>query len=214
MSAGETLRRIRECFVDLHGVDSLTELAKRALESGIAPLEIATAMKDALDEIGTKYDEGQYFLSDLIMSGIMATELMNILKPRLRVGNTRPQGRVVIGTVKGDIHDIGKSLTASMLSSQGFEVTDLGVDVAPEKFLESLNKREPNIIAMSCLLTIGMPEMQKTVELVKRSGQRVKVMIGGRPITQEFADEIGADAYGRDAFEAVRLARKLVGDMR
>lgn len=207
----EILKEIRNCFIDLLGVDKVKELVKKALDSAINPLEIINAMKDGLDEVGQRYESGRYFLSDLIMAGIMATELTNMLKPYLAKVDAKVKGKVVIGTVKGDIHDIGKNLVASMLSSQGFEVIDIGVDVPPEKFLDSVKQHKPDILAMSCLLTIGMPEMQKTVELIKQSGLGVKTMVGGRPITKEFANEIGADGYGRDAFEATSIAVKLVG---
>ncbi|MEM4310810.1 MAG: cobalamin-dependent protein [Nitrososphaerales archaeon] len=208
----QILDEIRECFTNLLGVDRIRELVKLALDSHVNPMDLIEAMKEGLEEVGKRYDEGSCFLSDLIMSGLMATELTNLVKPHLEVSNTKPKGKIVIGTVKGDIHDIGKNIVASMLSSQGFEVIDVGVDVSPESFLSYIQKYEPDILAMSCLLTIGMSEMQNTIRLVRGSNKKVKIMIGGRPITQEFSIEVGADGYGKDAFEAVRVAEKLVGE--
>jgi len=212
MSKESLLKEIKECFTNLLGVDKVRELAKRALDYNIEPKELINSMKEGLDEVGKKYERNECFLSDLIMSGIMATELISIIKPILEGSKFKPKAKIIIGTVKGDIHDIGKNIVASLLSSQGFEVIDIGVDVSPEKFLESVEKYKPDILAMSCLLTIGMEEMHKTVKLVKSKNLKVKTMVGGRPITQNFADEIGADGYGKDAFEAVNVANKLIGE--
>ncbi|WP_455369717.1 cobalamin B12-binding domain-containing protein [[Eubacterium] cellulosolvens] len=211
MSNGSNiLERIKECFIKLEGPDKIKELTMKALESGVEASQLITAIKEGLDEVGQKYENSEYFLSDLVMSGVMASEVTNLVKPRLQTADFESMGKVLLGTVKGDIHDIGKNLVNNMLTTQGFEVIDIGVDVSPEKFAENIKKHNPDILAMSCLLTAGMPEMSKTVQLSKKVNSEVKTMIGGRPITKEFADEIGADAYGRDAFEAIDLARKMV----
>jgi methylmalonyl-CoA mutase cobalamin-binding domain/chain len=143
------------------------------------------------------------------MAGVMATEITNILRPHLGRSTEKPVGKVVIGTVRGDLHDIGKNIVIALLSSAGFSVVDLGVDVSCEKFMEAIEKERPDILAMSCLLTVGMDEMKKVIEELRRVGLRgnVKVMVGGRPITSQFAEEIGADAYGSNAIEAVRMAK-------
>ena len=208
------LKAIRECFLNLEGPDKVKELAGKALDSNIEPLSLINIIKEGLDGVGEKYDSGEYFLSDLVMSGVMASELINLVKPRLKASDAKPVGRVVIGTVKGDIHDIGKNLVINMLTAQGFDVIDVGVDVAPEKFLESVEKFKPTILAMSCLLTTGMEEMSRTVQLLKENVPKVKAMVGGRPISKEFADGIGADGYGKEAFEAIDVAKRLVGDGR
>jgi 5-methyltetrahydrofolate--homocysteine methyltransferase len=207
----DILENIKECFIKLEGPDRIKELTMKALDSGVEASQLITAIKEGLDEVGQKYENSEYFLSDLVMSGVMASEVTNLVKPRLQSADSEPIGKVLLGTVKGDIHDIGKNLVNNMLTTQGFDVIDIGVDVSPEKFAENIKKHKPDILAMSCLLTAGMPEMSKTVQLSKKTSSEVKTMIGGRPITKEFANEIGADAYGRDAFESIDLARKMVG---
>ncbi|MGB9602709.1 MAG: cobalamin-dependent protein, partial [Limisphaerales bacterium] len=137
---------------------------------------------------------------------------LELVKPKLVSGGVKAQGRVVIGTVKGDLHDIGKNLVAAMLEGGGFEVIDLGVNVAPEKFVDAVKNMDANIVAMSALLTTTMPAMKTTIDALKNSGVRdkVKVLVGGAPITQKFAEEIGADGYSENAPGAVALARKLI----
>jgi 5-methyltetrahydrofolate--homocysteine methyltransferase len=138
---------------------------------------------------------------------------MELLKPLLVAQGSKPVGKVVIGTVKGDLHDIGKNLVASMLEGGGFEVVDLGVDVAPEKIIGILREKESNLVCLSALLTTTMPAMRNTIEAIKQAGLRdqVKVMIGGAPVTQQYANEIGADGYSDNASAAVALAKNLVG---
>jgi len=135
-----------------------------------------------------------------------------LLKPGLAAQGAKPVGRVLIGTVKGDLHDIGKNLVASMLEGGGFEVIDMGTDVAPEKFVEVVKEKNPNLICLSALLTVTMPSMKSTIDALQKAGvrQQVKVLIGGAPITQNFADQIGADGYGENAASAVNLARRFV----
>jgi len=179
-----------------------------ALAEKIPPPKIIQSMREGLSTAGRKYEEGEYFLSELIMSGIMAQELSKMLRPYLQSSSNQVLGKVVIGTVKGDLHDIGKNLVSIMLSSAGFEVIDLGVDVSKEKFIEAVEKENPNIVGMSCLLTIAMDEMKETLDGLAEAGLRkkVRVLVGGRPITLDFAREIGADGYGSDAIEAVDAA--------
>ena len=181
---------------------------KMALAEKIPPPKIIQSMREGLSTAGRKYEEGEYFLSELIMSGIMAQELSKMLRPYLQSSSNQVLGKVVIGTVKGDLHDIGKNLVSIMLSSAGFEVIDLGVDVSKEKFIEAVEKENPNIVGMSCLLTIAMDEMKETLDGLAEAGLRkkVRVLVGGRPITLDFAREIGADGYGSDAIEAVDAA--------
>ena len=208
----DILKAMKECFSNLEGPDKIKELTMKAFDQDIDELSLMKAMKEGLDEVGRKYDNSEYFLSDLIMSGVMATELTDLVQPRLRTSDAKPVGKMVIGTVKGDIHDIGKNLVTNILSTQGFEVIDIGVDVTPEKFLESIEQHKPDILAMSCLLTAGMVELSNTIQLIKEKKPEVKTIIGGRPLTQEFAAEIGADAYGKNAFEAVDIAKSFVGE--
>ncbi len=167
-------------------------------------------MREGLSTAGRKYEQGEYFLSELIMSGIMAQELSKMLKPRLAGERDRFLAKIAVGTVKGDLHDIGKNLVSTMLTSGGFEIIDLGVDVPSERFSEVVLKENPAIVAMSCLLTIAMDQMKSTIDHLEQAGLRkkVKVLVGGRPITSDFAREIRADGYGMDAIEAVNAAKR------
>jgi len=208
IQGGGLLEEIERAFVEVSGLDKVRSLVELALAERIPPLEIVRRMREGLLSVGRKYETGEYFLSELIMSGIMAQELSNMLKPHLQSFGEQVLGKVVIGTVKGDLHDIGKNLVSIMLSSAGFEILDLGVDVSTEKFIETVGKENPDIVAMSCLLTIAMDEMKGTIDELKQteSLKKVKVLVGGRPITSDFAREIGADGYGSDAIEAVKVA--------
>ncbi|MEM2123487.1 MAG: cobalamin-dependent protein [Candidatus Bathyarchaeia archaeon] len=202
------LEEVKDCFMNLKGVEEARRLADKTGREGVGFREVIEAMKDGLDIVGDKYDAGEYFLSDLIMAGIMATEFVEALKPHIHSSMVESKGRIVIGTVEGDIHDIGKNLVSTMLSVNGFEVLDLGVDVPPEKFLESVERFKPDILAMSCLLTVGIPAISDTVEILRGKDLNVKVMIGGRPITRDFAEELGV-GYARDAIQAVKVALEL-----
>jgi methylmalonyl-CoA mutase cobalamin-binding domain/chain len=165
-----------------------------------------------MDEVGRRYEANEYFVPELLISARAMKASLELIRPLLIAKGAEPAGRVVIGTVKGDLHDIGKNLVAAMLEGAGFEVVDLGVDVSPEKFITALNERHATVVAMSALLTTTMNSMKVTVEALKAAGVRgkVKIMIGGAPVTQKYADEIGADGYSSNANAAVALARKLV----
>lgn len=203
---------VENLISSLADVEAVKAAVSKALNSGATAIDLVNAMSSGLESVGKKYERGEYFLSELIMAGIMATEVSNMLKPYLKDSAVKPFGKVVIGTVRGDLHDIGKNIVIMMLSSAGFEVVDLGVDVSPKKFLESIRNEAPHIVAMSCLLTIAMDEMKNIIDEMIRAGLRdkVKVMIGGRPLTREFAEEIGADAYASNAIEAVSTAKSLI----
>ena len=204
-----TPEKIERAFAEVSGVDQMKNCVEEALAERTPPLEIMKSMREGLSAAGRKYEQGEYFLSELIMSGIMAQELSNILKPYLQSSKSQSLAKIAIGTVKGDLHDIGKNLVSTMLTSAGFEIVDLGVDVPPEKFAEAVQKQNPRVVAMSCLLTISMDEMRNVIDRLKQSNVRgkVKVLVGGRPITQDFAAQIGADGYGADAIEAVSAAK-------
>jgi 5-methyltetrahydrofolate--homocysteine methyltransferase len=205
----DLLKEIEESFAKVAPIEKTRECVERALTARISPVEIMQSMRDGLATAGKKYEQGEFFLSELIMSGIMAQEISNILKPHLQNSRNEPLGKVVICTVKGDVHDLGKNLVIMMLSSSGFDVIDLGVDVAPEKLVNTVVGENPAIAAMSCLLTTAMDQMKITIDQLTTMGirKRVKVLVGGRPITSEFSKEIGADGYGPDAIEAVNVAR-------
>lgn len=187
-------------------------VTKEALEAGTPPLElIQQHMIPAMDEVGRRFECEDYFVPELLLSARAMKAALEPLRPLLAAAGNEPEGRVVIGTVKGDLHDIGKNLVASLLEGGGFEVTDLGTDVAPEKFINAIKDKNANIVCLSALLTVTMPSMRVTIEALKAAGlrERVKVMIGGAPVTEQFAREIGADAYGENASVAVAIARNL-----
>jgi 5-methyltetrahydrofolate--homocysteine methyltransferase len=188
-------------------------VTQQALSEGVEPQKLVTEfMIPAMDEAGRRFECNDYFVPELLIAARAMKASLELIRPLLIQSGAQPTGRVVIGTVKGDLHDIGKNLVAAMLEGGGFEVFDLGVDVSPEKFVAAVNANNANIVALSALLTTTMPAMRATVEALKQAGvrQKVKVMIGGAPVTQKYADEIGADGYSENAASAVALARKAV----
>jgi 5-methyltetrahydrofolate--homocysteine methyltransferase len=183
---------------------------EKALAENANPLDLVQKfMIPAMAEVGKRFECEEYFVPEMLISARAMKGCLQILRPRLAAQGSKPVGRVVIGTVKGDLHDIGKNLVGSMLEGGGFEVIDLGTDVSPEKFVEVVKEQNPNLICLSALLTVTMPSMKSTIDALKQAGVRgqVKVMIGGAPITQNFADQIGADGYGENAASAVNIAR-------
>ena len=188
-------------------------ITQQALADGVDPLQLVNDyMVPAMDEVGRRFEANEYFVPELLISARAMKAALEVIRPLLVARGDKPVGRVAIGTVKGDLHDIGKNLVASLLEGGGFEVIDLGVNVPPEKFIEVINTRQANIVAMSALLTTTMPAMRTTIEALKKAGVRdkVKVLIGGAPITQKYADEIGADGYSENAVGAVALAKRAV----
>jgi 5-methyltetrahydrofolate--homocysteine methyltransferase len=185
---------------------------KEALSRGVDPeILVADSMIPAMDEVGKRFECNEFFVPELMIAARAMKGALDLVRPLLVAKGTKPVGKVVIGTVKGDLHDIGKNLVASMLEGGGFEVIDLGANVSPEQFVEAIKKHDAKIIGLSALLTTTMPAMKSTIEAIEKAGLRrqVKVMIGGAPITQEYAKEIGADAYGENARSAVTVARTL-----
>jgi len=186
-------------------------VTEQALAEGIDPLKLVNEhMIPAMDEVGRRFECSEYFVPELLISARAMKAALELIRPLLIARGEKPVGRVAIGTVKGDLHDIGKNLVASLLEGGGFEVIDLGVNVSPERFIASVKEKNANIIAMSALLTTTMPAMKTTIEALKQAGLRdqVKVLIGGAPITQRYAEEIGADGYSENAVGAVALAKK------
>lgn len=189
-------------------------ITETVLADGMEPLHIVNnSLIPAMDEVGARFERNEYFVPELLLSARAMKACMTLIRPLLAERGNEPVGRVVIGTVKGDLHDIGKNLVGAMLEGGGFEVHDLGVNVAPEKFIEKVRATNAEIVGMSALLTTTMPSMNNTIQAFVEAGLRdsVKMMVGGAPVTQKFADEIGADGYGENAPLAVQLARKLVG---
>ncbi|MEN6451454.1 MAG: corrinoid protein [Thermoguttaceae bacterium] len=189
------------------------EVTKAALAAKVDPSELVRKyMIPAMDEVGKRFECNEYFVPELLISARAMKTSLEIITPLLAAAGAEPVGRVVIGTVQGDLHDIGKNLVASMLEGGGFQVVDLGVDVPPERFVEAAKEKDGTIVALSALLTTTMSMMKNVIEALEKAGlrNRTKVMIGGAPITQQYADEIGADGYSDNASAAVALARKLV----
>jgi 5-methyltetrahydrofolate--homocysteine methyltransferase len=193
---------------------SARTLTEQALEAGANPLALVNdQMAPAMDEVGRRFERCDYFVPELLLSARAMKASLEILRPLLVASGTQPAGRVVIGTVKGDLHDIGKNLVAAMLEGGGFEVFDLGVNVAPDRFVTSVREQKAHIVALSALLTTTMLAMKSTIEALHQAGLRdqVKILVGGAPITNQFARDIGADAYGATAVDAVTLARNALG---
>jgi 5-methyltetrahydrofolate--homocysteine methyltransferase len=187
----------------------LTELVQSALDEGATALDILNqGLIAGMDIVGEKMKTGDLFIPEVLMCARAMGTATDVLKPLLGEDGAS-LGKVIIGTVKGDLHDIGKNLVAMMLESAGLEVTDLGVDVPPEVFVENIVKLQPDIVAMSALLTTTMPMMKATVDAITESGHRnkVKIIIGGAPVNQSYADEVGADGYSSDAGSATQLAK-------
>ena len=188
-------------------------LTQQALAEGIDPLELVNEyMVPAMGEVGRRFECNEYFVPELLISARAMKAALELIRPLLTARGDKPVGRVAVGTVKSDLHDIGKNLVASLLEGGGFEVIDLGVNVAPETFIAAIKEKQANVIAMSALLTTTMPAMKTTIDALERAGMRsqVKVLIGGAPITQKYAEEIGADGYAENAVGAVALAKKAV----
>jgi 5-methyltetrahydrofolate--homocysteine methyltransferase len=196
--------------------DAKTSVAvtKEALAENVDPLDLVTKyMVPAMDEVGRRFECEEYFVPELLLAARAMKGSLALIRPLLVARGDKPIATVVIGTVKGDLHDIGKNLVSAMLEGAGFEIIDLGSDVSPEKFVEAVKTSGANLIALSALLTVTMPSMKTTIEALKSAGLReqVKVMVGGAPVTNQYAQEIGADGYGESASSAVHLARKLAG---
>jgi 5-methyltetrahydrofolate--homocysteine methyltransferase len=187
--------------------------AQQALDGGVQPLDlISQGIGPAMAEVGKLFEEGEYFVPELLMAARATKEIFKILRPLLAQTGAKPMAHVVLGTVQGDLHDIGKNLVAAMLEGGGFEVTDLGVDVPPEVFIAAIKKRPVQIVGLSALLTTTMPAMKTTIEAFRTAGVReqFKIMVGGAPISKAYAESIGADGYGETAAASVDLARRLL----
>ncbi len=215
----ELAKRLEECMIDLDR-ECVLETLEELLGKGASATEIVLGpMSRAMEEIGRLYEEGEYFIAELVEAAEIFKEAMRRLEPLLkkeavRLGTGRRRLRIVLGTVKGDVHDIGKTLVAVMLQAAGHEVIDLGVDVDAEKFVEAVEKYKPDIIGMSALLTTTSRYMKKVIDELGRRGLRgrVKVLIGGAATTKDYAEKIGADGWAPNAVEAVKLVNKLAAD--
>ncbi|MGB8646724.1 MAG: corrinoid protein [Anaerolineae bacterium] len=195
---------------DMNQVRQETE---QAVRSGVDPRTILTeGMIPAMAEVGNRFQRGEYYVPEMLIAARAMKAGLQVLKPHLQNVPVQSTGKVVIGSVKGDLHDIGKNLVGMMLEGAGFQIVDLGADVPPEKFVEAVHQTGANLIAMSALLTTTMPNMREVVHALEQAGLRgqLKVMVGGAPLNDEFAHEIGADGYAQDANRAVALAKALI----
>lgn len=206
------IEEVRDAVIDGDARGTVARI-ERALDDGVDPERI---LRDGLiagmAQVGRLYEEGEYFVPEMLISARAMSSALVVLRPRLASEGVVSSGKVVIGTVRGDLHDIGKSLVVMMLEGAGFEVVDLGIDVPPERFVQAVVDEAPQIVALSALLTTTMLNMSEVIQALEAAGLRrqVKVMIGGAPISRSFADQIGADGYSADAAGASRLAGELV----
>lgn len=193
---------------------SARALAEEALAGGMAAMDVVTgSLTPAMDEVGRRFEANECFVPELLLSARAMKGAMELIRPLLAEGGSDLRGRVVVATVQGDLHDIGKNLVAAMMEGGGFEVIDLGVNVAPGKIVAAVKDDGVDVVALSALLTTTMPSMKTTIEALEAGGVRgdVTVLVGGAPVTQRFADEIGADGYSDSAVGAVALAKESVG---
>ena len=206
------LDKLASTIIDCE-TDRVEQICREISERGIDPLEaIEKGIRKALDEVGNKYEKGFLFLPELIMAAKIAESALNILTLKIK-SSPKKIGKYVIGTVKGDVHDLGKNIVVMILKAFNFEVIDLGVDVPIETFIEKVNNEKPQILGLSALLMTTVPMQRDVIEALEKNGIRnkVKVMVGGVAVTDEWAKEIGADAYADNAAEAVRKAKELIG---
>ncbi len=206
-------KELVNAIADMREEEAL-QLVWKLVASGEEPTAILDAAREAMTIVGQRYEEGIYFLPELILAGEMLIGLGDILKPELaKMPEIKRHGKVLVGTVQGDIHDIGKNIVTFMLDVNGFEVLDLGVDIPPERFVEAIKDFEPQVVGLSGFLTLAFDAMKETVDAIEAAGLRngVKIMIGGGQVTEEIQRHAGADAYGRDAMAGVTLAKKWIG---
>jgi len=192
--------------------DDAVRLTKEAIDEGVPAESILNeGLTAGMDVVGVKFKANEFYVPEVLIAARAMGTAMELLEPILAKAGAKPAGVVVVGTVKGDLHDIGKNLVAMMLKGGGFKVVDAGIDVPPEGFVEKAKESKADVVGLSALLTTTMPQMKNVVEALKGAGLSVKTMIGGAPVTQEYADEIGADGYAPDAASAVDKARELIG---
>ena len=207
------LNTIKEAVIGgKHG--EIKGLVQRALDAGLDPGAIVNdALIAAMDVVGKDFGSGKIFVPEMLVSAVTMKAGLDVVKPRLAGGESQARGTILMATVKGDLHDIGKNLVSMMLEGAGFKVMDLGVDLSVEKLIDQVKALQPDILGLSALLTTTMPEMQKVIGELKAQGLRdkVKVLVGGAPVDRAFAEKIGADGYGANATEAVELARRFAG---
>ncbi len=198
-------------FVKTGRAPETAQRVKVLLDEGTAPeMIMSQALIPAMDLVGDLFQEGEYFIPEMLVAARAMQHGVDILRPLMVEGGVKPIGKVVVGTVKGDLHDIGKNLVIMSLEGAGFEVIDLGIDVGADKFVDAIKETQPMMVALSALLTTTMTAMKDTVDAIKSAGIDVKIMIGGAPVNQQFCDEIGADFYGYDSTAGRNYARQVM----
>jgi 5-methyltetrahydrofolate--homocysteine methyltransferase len=206
----EILEKLRNSIVKGNSEEAL-DFMHKAIDANIDPkLILNEAIIQSAEEVGMKYENGEFFLADLLLAADTMIDCMDVVKPKLIEENHKSLGKIVIGTPEGDIHDIGKSLVIALLKGQGFDVIDLGVDVPPEKFVEVATNENPDIIGISGLLTMTISKMIETVTMLKKEGIKAKIVVGGGILSEESCKHIGADAWAKDGWEGVKLIKELV----
>ncbi|NIS82420.1 MAG: methionine synthase [Anaerolineales bacterium] len=206
-------KKLVNAIADMKEEEALN-IVKKMVEDGPEPTAILDAAREAMDIVGQRYEKGDYFLPELMLAGEMMAQITETIRPELaKMPEVKRLGKVLIGTVEGDIHDIGKNIVTFMLDVNGFEVQDLGVDVSPQKFVEAIKKFKPQVVALSGFLTLAFDAMKETTAAIAEAGLRddVHIMVGGGQVNEEIGKFAGADAYGRDAMAGVTLAKKWTG---
>lgn len=210
----EAVKELASAIAELKGPEEVKRLVNEALSAG-TPVEkvLEDGVRAGLEAVGKKYEAGEYFLAELLYAASLVNDAITLLKPKLSQAPRRAAGKIVLGTVRGDIHDIGKNVFKMLAEAAGFEVHDLGVDVAPETFVRKVEETGANVLALSALLTTTLQEMRNVVEELKEAGVRdkVKVLLGGNAVTKGFAEEIGADGAALNAVEGVEMCRRWLG---
>lgn len=202
-----------QALVEMKEAEAL-QRAKQLLDEGVAPLEILESCSRAMEVVGQRFEKGVYFLPHLMMAGEMLKQISSLIKPLIREQKTGNQGgKVLIGTVEGDIHDIGKNIVVFLLEANGFQVRDIGINQKPAKFVEAIKEFQPKVVGMSGLLTLAFDSMKNTVQAIEEAGLRkaVRIMIGGGVVTEKIKEYSGADAYAPDAMAGVRLSKQWIG---
>jgi methanogenic corrinoid protein MtbC1 len=202
-----------QAIIDMQEKEAIA-MASQMLDSGKSAMEVLDLCREAMDGIGKRFEKGEYFISELLMGGEILRQIAAIAKPKMgEVTAQKKLGKVVFGTVAGDIHDLGKDIVEFLLDINGFEVIDLGVDVPVNKFVEAIKEHKPQVVGLSCLITVAFDSMKQTVEAITAAGLRdsVKIMIGGGTTDEQVKSYAGADAYGKDAVSAVTLTKKWIG---
>lgn len=211
MSKEEMFEKLRQGIYKFDR-EATEKAAKEVVEKGFSPIEALKVLMDAVRQVGEMFASGDIFLPELILAAEAMKAGVKVLTTKIPKEKISRQGTILIGTVKGDIHDIGKNIVATMLSAAGFEVYDAGVDMPPSTFVEQAERIAPDIVAISALMTTTLPELKNTIDYFKAVGIRdkYKIMVGGAPVTKNYANEIGADGYAEDAVEAVKVAKELI----